>query len=271
MTAEPLVGEALARVAGADGHSAVLTARRHLTIGRDAGCDISFPQEARLSRRAVHLSWNGFGVVIANVSRTHGLTVTAAATTARLPSRSASGPTTGFFLASGTATIAGPSWPGSPFLVTVEVGGGEVAAGSALNVALSTTHQPFRLRTDTKEFLTALMLCRPRLEDAAAAVTPLPVPQLTRQILEVTNSWHLVREFDVDESVRKTLTGRVHEHLKGLRAKVLRHGLVPEGTALSPAALVEVLVASEALTPVHLELLTDDAWLEWQESQWWER
>ncbi|PVZ04550.1 hypothetical protein [Actinomycetospora cinnamomea] len=264
------MGEALARVAGADGNSAVLTARRHLTVGRDATCDISFPGEARLSRRAVHLSWNGFGVVIANISRTHGLTVTAAATTARLPSRSEAGPTTGFFLASGTATIAGPSWPGSPFLVTVEVGAGQLAPGSAVNVALSATRQPFRLRTDTKEFLTALMLCRPRLEDPAGNATPPAAPQLTRQILEVTNSWHLVRQFDVDESVRKTLTGRVHEHLKGLRAKVLRHALVPGGTPLPPPALVDVLIASEAVTPLHLELLEDDAWLEWQESQWWE-
>jgi hypothetical protein len=259
-----------ARVTGAQGTSVFLTEGHPLLVGRDHECDLSFPSEARLSRRAAHLSWNGFGVVIANVSRTHGLTVTAAATTARLPSRSAAGPTTGFFVASGTATMTGPSWPDSPFKVDVEVGASPIASSSAANLALSATREPFRLRPDTKEFLTALMLCRPRLEDPAGAATPPPVPQLTRQILEVTNSWHLLREFAVDESVRTTLVGRVHEHVKGLRAKVLRHELVPQGTRLPPPALVEVLVISEALTPAHLRLLHDDAWLEWQEAQWWD-
>lgn len=268
MTANSL--EVLARVTGPGGAVAVLTPGRPLTVGRDTACDLSFPGEARLSRRAAHLSWNGFGVVIANLSHTHGLTVTAAATTARLPSRSASGPTTGFFLASGTGTITGPSWPDSTFSVIVEVGAAPVSPASAVNLALSETHEPFRLRPDTKEFLTALMLCRPRLEDPAGAATPPPVPQLTRQVLEVTNSWHLLREFTIDESLRTTLVGRVHEHLKGLRAKVLRHGLVAEGTRLPPPALVEVLVASEAVTPAHLALLDDDAWLEWQEAHWWE-
>jgi len=270
VTADPGVGEVRARVTGSDGACTELTERRPLSVGRDRACDLSFPDEARLSRRAAHLSWNGFGVVIANVSHTHGLTVSAAATTARLPSRSASGPTTGFFLASGTATIAGPSWPDSLFLVTVEVGNVPGSPVSAADLGLSVTNQPFRLRSNTKEFLTALMLCRPRLEDPGGAAMPPPVPQLTHQILEVTNSWHLLREFTVDESVRATLTGRVHEHLKGLRAKVLRHGLVPQGTKLPPAALVEVLVVSEAVTPAHLELLHDEAWLEWQEAHWWE-
>jgi hypothetical protein len=95
------------------------------------------------------------------------------------------------------------------------------------------------------------------------------VPQLTQDVLRTTNSWHLLRRLDVDETERARLTGRVHEHLKGLRKKILRVGLAPKGTRIPPGLLVELLVAVEALTVEDLTRLSDQPWLEWQEAHWW--
>lgn len=252
-------------------HGAVATVDEHraVSVGRDPACDISFPHEARLSRRAVHISWNVRGIVIANHSRTHGLSVSTATSTARLPSRAA-GPGTGFFLAQGLARVTAPTWVDSRFEVTVEVRRGADSLPSLVDPALSTTAQALELEPYTKEFLTALMLCRPRLTNPADLAPPPPVPHLTRRILETTNSWHLLREMTLDEAVRTRLTGRVHEHLKGLRAKIARHGLAPPHVPISPAVLVDVLTGSETITASHLDLLDDPGWLGWQETHWWE-
>ena len=65
MTAVPV--RALARAMASDGRSVAL-AEGAIVVGRDAGCDLAFPDESRLSRRAVHLEWNGSGVLITNLS-----------------------------------------------------------------------------------------------------------------------------------------------------------------------------------------------------------
>lgn len=241
-----------------------------LVVGRDPSCDLSFPDEARLSRRAVHVTWNGLGIVIANISSTHGLVVTAAGTSVRLPSVDAGGQSTGFFLSSGRATVTGPAWPDSPFGFSAVVRGtaGPLAAPGD-GPGLGTTHQPLHLNPRTKEFATVLLLCRGRLEEPAHPPPPPPIPQLTRQLLEATNSWHLLRRFEIDDSERDRLTGQVHEHLKGLRAKILRHGLVPPATRLTPAMIVDILLASEAVSAHHLRLLDDADWIDAQERLWW--
>lgn len=266
-------GEVKARVAGLDGDVVDLGPDEPVVAGRDLGCTLTFPDEERLSRRAAVLSWNGFGVVITNVSRTHGLVVDAGGATARLPRVTEAGPTAGYFLARGAATVSGPSWPDSSFAVTVEVvrtvAESSVLADFSGQVVSTATREPLRLDTGTKEFLTALLLCRHRLLDAAAPGPPPAVPQLTRTVLETSNSWHLVRALERDEEARARLTGRVHEHLKSLRAKVVRHGLAPEGARLTPSVLVEVLLGSEAVTRDHLALLDDERWLAHQEQQWW--
>lgn len=267
----PLTPETPARgkVIARDGRATVLLEGQPLHVGRDTTCDLSFPNEARLSRRAAHLSWNGFGVVIANVSRTHGLTVATPGCTIRLASRSDTSPATGFFLAGGTATVTGPSWPETTFEFTVELGADAPRHAGSTNLALSATREPLRLKPFTKEFITALLLCRPRLLDPSGTTPPPPVPHLTHQILEVTNSWHLLREIETDENARRRLTGRVQEHIKGLKSKITRNGVVPQDTRITHSVLVEILVATEAITIKHLDRLEDPSWLEWQESNWW--
>ncbi len=255
----------VARVTARDGRSVVLPDGGWVVVGRDEGCALAFPDEARLSRRAVHLEWTGSGVLITNLSGTHGLIVDADGAVSRLPAGS-----TGGVLARRRADLTGPAWGVSPFGVSVLVDA-EAAPAPAVEEAVgaTVTHEPLRLRTGTKEFVTALMLCRHKLLDPTTTAPPPPVPELTRQVLEATNSWHLLHELDTDGRARTRLTGRVHEHLKALRAKIVRSGLAPRGVRLTPGEMVDLLVAAEAVTRAHLALLDDPAWLAAQEAQWW--
>lgn len=255
----------------APGRMSALHEGGEVTAGRDARCTLPFPDEARLSRRAVRVEAREPGVLITNLSRTHGLVIDAEGALSRLLPASPAGPTGGYVLARGTAVVSGPSWDGSSFALTITLPASEaVEVTAAPHHTGTVTEEPLRLRTRTKEFLTTLLLCRARLADATDISSPPAVPQLTRQVLEATNSWHLLRDFDTDASTRSRLTGRVHEHLKALRVKLVRSGLVGRDTRLTPAMMVDLLVSSSIVTRAHLSLLEDETWLRDQERLWWD-
>jgi hypothetical protein len=173
-------------------------------------------------------------------------------------------------LTRGRAEVSGPAWGASTFGVTVVVDAPSRPLPTFEGaVSATVTSEPLRLRTGTKEFVTALMLCRQRLLDPTDTAPPPPVPELTRHVLEATNSWHLLHELDTDERARARLTGRVHEHLKALRVKIVRSGLAERGVRLSPVEMVDLLVAAGAVSRQHLALLNDREWLAAQEAQWW--
>jgi hypothetical protein len=267
MTAPPM--RDLARVLARDGRTVLLPDGGSVVLGRDPGCDLAFPEESRLSRRAVQLESSAAGVLITNLSTTHGLVIDADGAVSRLPAAPTTG-ATGGVVTRGRAELSGPAWGASTFGVTVVVDTPPVAVPVPDGVVNSTvTSEPLRLRTQTKEFVTALMLCRRRLLDATDTAPPPQVPELTRLVLEATNSWHLVHELETDERTRSRLTGRVHEHLKALRVKIVRSGLAERGARLSPGEMVELLVAAGTVTRQHLNLLEDPAWLAHQEQQWW--
>ncbi|WP_218890076.1 hypothetical protein [Actinomycetospora corticicola] len=255
-------------VRAADGRTLPVTDR--LVVGRDETCALSFPTEARLSRRALAVVPTGGGAVLTCLSRTHGLVVDADGALSRLPPASDEGPAGGYVLTRGRATVTGPSWGASAFVVTVTAAAPTGPAVLTMDPTGTATREPVRLRTHTKEFVTALMLCRHRLLDATDLAPPPEVPQLTRAVLEATNSWHLVHALDTDEATRKRLTGRIHEHLKALRVKLVRGGLAERGARLTPSVMVDLLLASGAITRSHLRLLDDEAWLRAQEAQWWD-
>ncbi len=248
-----------------------LTPGGELLIGRDRRCEIALPDEGRLSRRAVRLRSRDGGVLVTNLSRTHALVIDAHGTVSRLEPASPDGADGGFVLSYGSARLSGPSWGSSPFAVDITVQGGVVrtvlpgwtSSGTA-------TEEPLRLQRGTKEFVVALMLCRHRLEDPTRAAAPPAVPKLARDVLEATNSWHLVRDYDIDERTRLRLTRRMHEHLKTLRAKLVRSGLAAEGAEISPPLVVSLLIDSGAIRRQDLALLSDKAWLQRQEEQWWD-
>jgi hypothetical protein len=262
MTAAPV--RELARVTASDGRSVALVDGA-IVVGRDAGCALAFPDESRLSRRAVHLEWSGSGVLITNLSATHGLVVDADGAVSRLPAAS-----TGGVLTRGRAEVSGPAWGTSTFGFCVVVDIPPLPLPTFEGAVSSTvTSEPLRLRTGTKEFVTALMLCRQRLLDPTDTTPPPQVPELTRHVLGATNSWHLLHELDSDERARARLTGRVHEHLKALRVKIVRSDLAERGVRLTPIEMVDLLVAAGAVTRQHLTLLDDPGWLAAQEAQWW--
>ena len=201
----------------------------------------------------MHLEWNGSGVLITNLGATHGLVVDADGAVSRLPAAS-----TGGVLTRGRAEVSGPAWGTSTFGLTVVVEAPSLPMPTFEGaVGATVTSEPLRLRTGTKEFVTALMLCRQRLLDPTDTAAPPPVPELTRHVLGATNSWHLLHELDTDDRARARLTGRVHEHLKALRVKIVRSGLAERGVRLTPVEMVDLLVAAGAVTRQHLALLDD--------------
>ena len=264
MNAPPM---ALPRLRAADGRTLEVTGR--VVVGRDEACDLPFPDEARLSRRALAVVPQVGGALLTCLSRTHGLVVDADGAVSRLPPATDVGPSAVYVLTRGRATVTRPAWGASSFSVTVTA-----VATAAIVVTMdptgTVTREPVRLRTGTKEFVTALMLCRHRLLDATDTAPPPEVPQLTRAVLEATNSWHLLHALEHDEATRKRLTGRIHEHLKALRVKLVRGGLAVRGARLTPAVMVDLLLAAGTITRSHLRLLDDEAWLRAQEAQWWD-
>ncbi|WP_433802967.1 hypothetical protein [Actinomycetospora sp. CA-084318] len=240
-----------------------------LVIGRDETCALSFPTETRLSRRALAVVPSGGGAVLTCLSRTHGLVVDADGAVSRLPPAADDGPAGGYVLTRGSATVTGPSRGASPFSLTITAAAAAPAVVT-MDPTGTATSEPVRLRTHTKEFVTALLLCRHRLLDATNLAPPPEVPELTRAVLAATNSWHLVAALDRDEATRKRLTGRIHEHLKALRVKLVRGGLAERGARLTASVMVDLLLATGAITRSHLRLFDDEAWLRAQEAQWWD-
>lgn len=242
-----------------------------LTFGRDPTTDLCFPADSRLSRYAGEIRWGADGVLLTNTSARHSLFVESTSGSAELEPAGPDGSATAFVLSRGHATVAVP-WPESGCRLIVEVLGGDVPEPPAGRnpSAPTTSDHGLRLQEDTKLFVTALLLCRPHLTGPATdpPVTP-SIPELSREILVATDSFHLLRDFDDDGPGRDRLTGRVHDQLRELRAKVVRHGLAPTGSRLPPPALAELLVRHRVITRRHLLLLGDAAWRDAQSERWW--
>jgi hypothetical protein len=208
-------------------------------------------------------------VTIANLSATHDLYVRSDGETTRLAAASATAaePAAGFLVRAGTARV---SWPGA------DASGVEIRVRSSHRpvrsnpapVSDSSTHHPLTLNPSTKEFAVALLLCRPRLRAVPGETATPNVPELTRQVLEPTHSYYLLSTFETDAKLRSRLTGRVHEHLKSLRDKLVHAELARDGASLSAEAIADLLVGHNVLRPKHLALLDDEEWLTQQERNW---
>lgn len=253
------------------GDSQDLVVGQVLAFGRDVTNALSFPGEPRLSRRAGELTSTGDGVVVANVGRTHSLFVELAGGSAELEPHD-TGAASAFVVRHGVATVSVP-WPDSACRLLVEVPGARARLPDLDPPTLSplSTARPVRLDEQTKLFATALLLCRPRLTAGSGVLTVTPtVPDLALELLRVTDSFHLIAAFEQgDAAVRDKLTARVHDQLKELRVKLLRHGLAPPETSLSAAALAELLVRHRIVTRQQLPLLTDPEWRSAQYEKWW--
>ncbi len=239
-----------------------------IIFGRDRAADIRFADEERLSRRAGSIKLIDEGVAITNLSSTHDMFVISESGTLRLPAVTLDQPAAGALLTAGTVRV---TWPGSQagrLTVDLEQRSSPAAGPAVTSVNGRTTIVPLRLNPLTKEFAVALLLTRPRLLDEPAATATPNVPDLTRQILNTMSSYRLLAEFDGQKSARARLTARTHEHLKNLRDKLTRAGLVVDGEALSPDGIAKLLVDHGVLRKPDLRLLEDTEWLTWQEREW---
>jgi hypothetical protein len=238
-----------------------------VTFGRDPATDLVFPEGTRLSRLAGEIRNVGTGVLIVNHSASHSIFVHSAAGPIRLPPATDSTQPAGTFVANGIAHVTVPHWEESGCKLTVRAPQINDSSPRAEPARRTATGHILELNPETKEFVTALMLCKPRLDGGTA---PVPnVPTLTRKILEATNSWHLLARFESDQETRAKLTSRTHEHLRQLRVKLHAKGLVDGGESIAPHALAELLISNDIVVPRHLALLDDENWQAKQADLWW--
>ena len=240
-----------------------------------------FEGDSRLSRRAGQIHHLGPVVAVTNLSASHSLFVHAeGATRERLLPADRDAEPVSRFLTSGTHEVTSPRWEdsGCRILITIDPPAapeGPPADRTDVPADRSQTVVALNLNPATKEFATALVLCRPKLLNGPTAQVP-PVPDLTRAVLVATGSQHLLDRFDADapgrpragRTDRDKLVGRVHDHLKQLRAKVFSAELTTS-RELRPHELADVLIENDVVTTAHLDLLTDPEWLTVQESLWW--
>lgn len=265
-----------------------LRPQQRMTFGRAPDCDLVFEGDSRLSRRAGQIHHLGPVVAVTNLSTSHSLFVHAeGATRERLLPGDGSAEPASRFLTSGTHEVTSPRWEdsGCRIVITVEPSVSPAAATGPAPDRVDTDADRLRtvvaltLNPATKEFATALVLCRSKLLNGPTAQVP-PVPELTRAVLVATGSQHLLDRFDSGigagsgqppksgRSDRDKLVGRVHDHLKQLRAKVFAAELTTS-RELRPHELADVLIENDVVTTAHLDLLTDPGWLTTQESLWW--
>lgn len=238
-----------------------------VTFGRGNTVTFCFPSEPRLSRLAGVIRGLDDGVVVTNLSTTHDLNVRLKNDNVRLAASVAGHPVAALLLTAGDLRI---TWPGAMAgYVEISINAtSEPETKYNATVIGRTTERPMSLNRNTKEFAVALLLCRPRLRaDLGARVAP-TVPDLTRQILEVTSSVYLLRQLDRDRETRRKMLARTHEHLKNLRDKVVQAGLVNVGVRLSVDRVADLLVTHNILTQQDLALLEDPKWINDQQRRW---
>lgn len=262
-----------------------LRPEQRMTFGRAPDCDLVFEGDSRLSRRAGQIHHLGPVVAVTNLSTSHSLFVHAeGATRERLLPADRDGEPASRFLTAGIHEVTSPRWEdsGCRIVITVDAAArvtpepDDETLGDRLKTVVALTLNPA-----TKEFATALVLCRPKLLHGPTAQVP-SVPELTRAVLVATGSQHLLDRFESDaagpgpspgqpragRTDRDKLVGRVHDHLKQLRAKVLAAELT-RSRELRPHELADVLIENDVVTHAHLSLLTDPEWLTTQEGLWW--
>jgi hypothetical protein len=269
---------AVTRVTAPSGDVTEIAEDERLVFGRGPDADVVISADRGLSRRAGMISAVRGGAWVANLSNTHALYAESDGYQIRLPPMEAPGePSGGWFIRTGTTLVGSRAMldDGQPVRVTVVP-----TAGSAVTLRGDTpaarpdddsTLLPLYLDPNTKLFLVALLWCRPWLIDPTRT-TPLPrTPEIARAALEVTDAHYQLEQFDHDPLFRDRLAARVGEHVKVLRRKINRRGLVRTGTRLSDEVAVGVLIEHAIITFSDLGRLSDPKWCSRQEDLWWDR
>lgn len=268
----------LTRVTAPSGDVTEIAEDERLVFGRGPDADLVIAADRGLSRRAGVITAVAGGAWVANLSSTHALYAECDGHQIRLPPMETPGePSGGWFIRTGTTLVGSRAMldDGQPVRVTVVTGAtGGVTGRSARTAARpddDSTLLPLYLDPNTKLFLVALLWCRPWLIDPTRT-TPLPrTPEIARAALEVTDAHYQLEQFDHDPMFRDRLAARVGEHVKVLRRKINRRGLVRSGTRLSDEVAVGVLIEHAIITFSDLGRLSDPSWCSRQEDLWWDR
>ncbi len=263
-----------ARVSTAAGQEVRVIEGSQLVFGRGPEVDLAVAAGRGLSRRAGIVTAMPAGAWITNISHTHALYVEGEGYRIRLPRlEDDDEPAGGWLLHSGTALVGsrGMLDDGEPLSVTVSLPRSARLARMIQPDADSTV-LPLYLDPMTKQFLVALLWCRPWLLDPSAT-TPLPrTPEIARGALEVTGAYHEMERFETDAEFRDLMSARVAEHIKALRKKIADRGLLPRGDAagrLSDEVVVGLLIEHGVITSADLSRLADPVWRSRQEDLWW--
>lgn len=267
MTQEPPV-----RVTGPDGTELPVPFGSGLLFGRSRHADLVVLGDPGLSRLAGQITVSADGARISNLSRKHGLVAEVHGQVSHLPPSGAEDHGA-LLVTSGRALVGSPYMHGGGSMIEVRVGDGAVPPPPELpDVAEETeTTTRIRLSPHTKEFVTALMLCRDWLLDPSRS-RPLPTSvSVAREALAATHTWDQLTGFDAGRAdVRARVTRRVEEHLRHLKRKLADSGALEPGTRMTRERLAHHLITLQALTPSHLRLLDDEEWLEAQAELWWD-
>jgi len=269
---------AVTRVTAPSGDVTEIGEDEQFVFGRGPDADLVIVADRGLSRRAGMISGVRGGAWVANLSNTHALYAESDGYQIRLPPMEAPGePSGGWFIRTGTTLVGSRAMldDGQPVRVTVVSSAGSAATTHADTSAArsddDSTLLPLYLDPNTKLFLVALLWCRPWLIDPTRT-TPLPrTPEIARAALEVTDAHYQIEQFDHDPLFRDRLAARVGEHVKVLRRKINRRGLVRTGTRLSDEVAVGVLIEHAIITFSDLGRLSDPSWCSRQEDLWWDR
>jgi hypothetical protein len=245
-----------------------------LVFGRGTDVDLRLGGDIWLSRRMGEIRVLEDGVRVTNLSRKHALHVETGEDAIKLPVTMAVEDAGAYLLPAGLSLIGTAAMLTDGRAVRIVVSDGWGPASSPLPVAATHTRQLStqpRLKLDpmTKEFMVALLLCRPWLSDAAR-LAPLPTaPQIAKEALRVTAAHGELKRFNADAKARELITEQVHRPLRELRNKLRAQGLVNSSIGLGLENVAAALLYYDIITKDHLALLEDPEWLTAQEDKWW--
>jgi hypothetical protein len=136
-------------------------------FGRGTQADIPLGGDPWLSRLAGRITSVDGGVLISNLSARHSLYILVGSERLRLPVTTESGGGMGFLLTGGRALVGtAPMLEHGRALDVRPSGGAPEPVPPADGTSQETTGLPLRLDPATKEFMVALLLCRPWLLDS---------------------------------------------------------------------------------------------------------
>lgn len=268
MTQEPT----LVRVIAPDGVEHHLSPGACLVFGRSKHADLVVTGDPGLSRLAGQITVSTDGARIDNLSRSHGLIAVIHGQVNHLPPSGAEDHGI-LLIAAGRARVGSPYMHGGGEMIELAVDPDAGVRAPELPDVTEETDTTTRMRVGpyTKEFVSALMLCRDWLSDPTRARALPTSASVAREALAVTHTWDQLTRFDAGQvDVRTRITRRVEDHLRHLKGKLSESGILEPGTRVTRERLAHHLITLQVLTPAHLRLLKDPEWLDAQAELWWD-